>query len=84
MCEMLQKVGQLCGLGKTRGRNMSCGVLSFFQILSSSKVLSEDIAAKQEIASATEQEIDKVRMNGHLLRNNVLPRCVCMSALQMD
>ena len=42
---------------------MSWGVLLFLQILSSSKVLSEDIAAKQEIASATEQEIDKVFMN---------------------
>jgi hypothetical protein len=35
----------------------------FLQILSSSKVLSEDIAAKQEIASATELEIDKVCQN---------------------
>ena len=34
------------------------------QILSSSKVLSEEIAAKQKIASATEEEIDQTR-NGY-------------------
>ena len=34
------------------------------QILSSSKVLSEEIAAKQKIASATEEEIDETR-NGY-------------------
>lgn len=33
-------------------------------VLSSSKVLSEEITQKQEIASATEQEIDEVR-NGY-------------------
>lgn len=32
------------------------------QILSSSKLLANDIAAKQEVAEVTEQQIDKARM----------------------
>lgn len=35
------------------------------KVLSSSKVLSEEISAKQEIAAATEQEIDETR-SGYL------------------
>lgn len=34
---------------------------SAIEILSSSKVLSQEISEKQEIASVTEEEIDKVR-----------------------
>ena len=37
---------------------------SAIKVLSSSKILSEEISAKQEVASATEKEIDSVR-NGY-------------------
>jgi hypothetical protein len=47
---------------------VDCFLLFPIQILSSSKVLSEDIAAKQEIASATELEIDKVGKTSHPLK----------------
>ncbi len=33
------------------------------QILSSSKVLSEEIAAKQQVSSETEAEIDRTRLH---------------------
>ena len=39
----------------------SCNLLILFIAIFSSKILSEEIAAKQKVATATEQEIDDVR-----------------------
>ena len=38
-----------------------CNLLILFIAIFSSKILSEEIAAKQKVATATEQEIDDVR-----------------------